>query len=79
MAGCDSGSPQGAEDLDGAGVEVHLDTDGVELLEGARCLVKSPGVPAEAPVVAAAGASGGCLCSASSSWPGGCCRTASWR
>jgi len=54
VAGCDSASPPGAEDLSGAGVEVHLGTDGVELLEGARCLVKSPGVPADAPVVAAA-------------------------
>ena len=33
---------------------MRLGTDGLELLEGARCLVKSPGVPAEAPVVAAA-------------------------
>ena len=54
VAGCDSGSPQGAEALGGAGVEVHLEADGVDLLEGVRCLVKSPGVPAEAPVVAAA-------------------------
>jgi UDP-N-acetylmuramoylalanine--D-glutamate ligase len=34
-----------------AGVEVHLDTDGIALLERSRCLVKSPGVPREAPVV----------------------------
>ena len=54
VIGCDSGSPGGAEGLREAGVEVHLDTDGVALLERARCLVKSPGVPAEAPVVAAA-------------------------
>ena len=58
VAGCDSGSPEGAEGLGGAGVEVHLDTDGVELLEGARCLVKSPGVPREAAVVAAAAPAG---------------------
>ena len=46
VAGCDSGSPEGAAGLAEAGVEVHLDTDGVELLERARCVVKSPGVPA---------------------------------
>jgi len=51
VIGCDSGSPEGAEGLREAGVEVHLDTDGIPLLERARCLVKSPGVPREAPVV----------------------------
>jgi UDP-N-acetylmuramoylalanine--D-glutamate ligase len=51
VIGCDSGSPDGAERLRDAGVEVHLDTDGLPLLERARCLVKSPGVPREAPVV----------------------------
>ncbi|MFL5892247.1 MAG: UDP-N-acetylmuramoyl-L-alanine--D-glutamate ligase [Solirubrobacterales bacterium] len=51
VAGCDSGFPDGAEGLRGAGVEVHLDTDGLALLERARCLVKSPGVPRQAPVV----------------------------
>ncbi len=54
VAGCDAGSPEGAEGLREAGVEVHLDTDGVALLERARCLVKSPGVPRQAPVVEAA-------------------------
>ncbi len=33
---------------------MRLNTDGVGLLAGAGCLVKSPGVPPEAPVVAAA-------------------------
>jgi UDP-N-acetylmuramoylalanine--D-glutamate ligase len=51
VVGCDSGSPEGVEGLREAGVEVHLDTDGVTLLERTRCLVKSPGVPREAPVV----------------------------
>jgi UDP-N-acetylmuramoylalanine--D-glutamate ligase len=51
VIGCDSGSPAGLEGLREAGVEVHLDTDGIPLLERARCLVKSPGVPREAPVV----------------------------
>ena len=54
VVGVDSGSPDGAERLRGAGVEIVLDGDGVEELERARCVVKSPGVPAEAPVIAAA-------------------------
>jgi len=52
--GCDAAAPEGAAGLGEAGVEVHLDTDGMRLLERARCLIKSPGVPREAPVVAAA-------------------------
>lgn len=54
VLGTDAGSPEGAEGLGHLGVEVKLDGDGVGLLDRARCLVKSPGVPAEAPVVAAA-------------------------
>ena len=38
----------------GAGVEVFLDTDGLAQLEGTRTVVKSPGVPREAAVIAAA-------------------------
>jgi UDP-N-acetylmuramoylalanine--D-glutamate ligase len=49
VIGCDSGRPDAPE-----GVETHLETDGVELLGRVRTLVKSPGVPREAPVVAAA-------------------------
>ena len=37
-----------------AGVEVHAGTDGVALLERVRAVVKSPGVPRTAPVIAAA-------------------------
>jgi UDP-N-acetylmuramoylalanine--D-glutamate ligase len=37
-----------------AGVTVHAGTDGVALLERVRAVVKSPGVPQSAPVVAAA-------------------------
>ena len=50
----DSGHPQGAAGLEGEGVEVFLDTDGVAQLERMRTVVKSPGVPREAPVIAAA-------------------------
>jgi UDP-N-acetylmuramoylalanine--D-glutamate ligase len=52
--GCDAGLPAGASRLHQAGVEVHLDTDGLELLDAAACLVKSPGVPRTAAAVAAA-------------------------
>jgi UDP-N-acetylmuramoylalanine--D-glutamate ligase len=50
----DSGRPEGAAGLEGVGVEVFLDTDGLAQLEGTRTVVKSPGVPREAPVIAAA-------------------------
>ena len=45
----DSGTPGVPDDID-----AHLGTDGVELLGGVACVVKSPGVPNEAPVIAAA-------------------------
>ncbi|MFN8162409.1 MAG: UDP-N-acetylmuramoyl-L-alanine--D-glutamate ligase [Solirubrobacterales bacterium] len=54
VRGVDSGFPEGAAGLGGAGVEVFLDTDGLAQLEGTRTVVKSPGVPREAPVIAAA-------------------------
>jgi len=54
VRGVDSGSPKEAGRLSEAGVEVLLDTDGLALLEGTRTVVKSPGVPREAPVIAAA-------------------------
>jgi len=50
----DLGHPEGAAGLEGVGVEVFLDTDGVAQLEGTRTVVKSPGVPREAGVIAAA-------------------------
>jgi UDP-N-acetylmuramoylalanine--D-glutamate ligase len=50
----DSGHPEGAEGLSGVGVEVFLDTDGLAQLEGTHTVVKSPGVPREAAVIAAA-------------------------
>src|SRR4051795_13515224 len=52
--GTDSGNPAGARRLAEAGVEMDLDGDGIGLLEKASAVVKSPGVPADAPVVAAA-------------------------
>ena len=52
VIGCDAGSPREADGLEG--VEVHLNTDGVDLLDRVRTVVKSPGVPGEAPVIAAA-------------------------
>jgi len=39
-------------------VELHLRSDGRELLDGVRTVVKSPGVPQEAPVIVAARAAG---------------------
>ncbi|MDX6594660.1 MAG: UDP-N-acetylmuramoylalanine--D-glutamate ligase, partial [Solirubrobacterales bacterium] len=54
VKGVDSGTPKGVERLSEVGVEVFLDTDGLALLEGTRTVVKSPGVPREAPVIAAA-------------------------
>lgn len=54
VVGCDSGHPDLAEGLGALGVEVRLDTDGLALLEGTRCVVKSPGVPGGASVIAAA-------------------------
>ena len=49
VIGTDSGSPDVPGD-----VEAHLGGDGVELLERVACVVKSPGVPNEAPVIVAA-------------------------
>jgi UDP-N-acetylmuramoylalanine--D-glutamate ligase len=49
VIGVDSGRPAAPP-----GVETHMESDGVDLLERVRTIVKSPGVPQEAPVVAAA-------------------------
>ena len=54
VVGVDSGNPAVAAGLRGAGVEVFLDSDGLAQLDGVRTVVKSPGVPREAPVIAAA-------------------------
>jgi UDP-N-acetylmuramoylalanine--D-glutamate ligase len=52
--GADTGHPDHAQGLRGTGVEVILDADGINLLPRVRCVVKSPGVPNEAAVIAAA-------------------------
>jgi UDP-N-acetylmuramoylalanine--D-glutamate ligase len=64
VIGCDS-APAGnasldaaAERLSAAGVEVHLDASGDALAARAGTLIKSPGVPQNAPLVAAARARG---------------------
>ena len=54
VRGVDAAHPGAAAGLRGAGVEVHLDTDGLALLDRTRTVVKSPGVPREAAVIAAA-------------------------
>ena len=56
VMGCDAQAvdqPARAE-LEAVGVAVHAPSDGVELLDRTATVVKSPGVPQEAPVVAAA-------------------------
>jgi UDP-N-acetylmuramoylalanine--D-glutamate ligase len=60
VIGCDAGtrgSPEleaAAEGLCSQGVEVHLDASGDALAARARTLIKSPGVPQNAPAVVAA-------------------------
>jgi UDP-N-acetylmuramoylalanine--D-glutamate ligase len=51
VLGVDSDSPEEAAGLPQAGVEVSLGVDGTRQLDRARTLVKSPGVPQDAPVV----------------------------
>jgi len=54
VIGVDSGTPASVEGLAEAGVEVHPNEDGTELLGEVKTVIKSPGVPNEAPVIAAA-------------------------
>jgi UDP-N-acetylmuramoylalanine--D-glutamate ligase len=49
VVGVDRGRPELPD-----GIEAHLESDGLDLLERAAVVVKSPGVPREAPVIAAA-------------------------
>lgn len=57
VVGVDAGAPDVGR-LAAAGVEVHLDDPGVQLLDRVATVVKSPGVPHTAPVVEAARARG---------------------
>ena len=60
VIGCDAGAPEeptlqrAAGRLREAGVEVHLDASGAALVAHAGTLIKSPGVPQDAPAVLAA-------------------------
>src|SRR3954454_24578851 len=54
VVGVDSGIPGSAAGLREVGVEVFLDSDGLAQLDGVRTVVKSPGVPRDAPVIAEA-------------------------
>src|SRR3954466_1861373 len=54
VIGVDSASPADPPE----GFETHLGSDGIELLDRVRTVVKSPGVPQDAPVVQAARARG---------------------
>jgi UDP-N-acetylmuramoylalanine--D-glutamate ligase len=54
VIGVDSGKPDGIDTLADYGVETHPESDGVDLLDRVTTIIKSPGVPKEAPVMAAA-------------------------
>jgi UDP-N-acetylmuramoylalanine--D-glutamate ligase len=54
VRGVDAGHPDDAERLAEVGVEVLLNADGTELLDGVKTVVKSPGVPNDATAIAAA-------------------------
>jgi UDP-N-acetylmuramoylalanine--D-glutamate ligase len=58
VLGSDAGSPAGLEALAGSGVELHLDGDGLALVGRVKAVVKSPGVPTQAPAIVAARARG---------------------
>ena len=58
VIGLGAGAPAGAQALAAAGVELHLGEDGIALLDRVRAVVKSPGVPGQAPVIADARARG---------------------
>jgi UDP-N-acetylmuramoylalanine--D-glutamate ligase len=59
VIGVDAGAaPLGLDELAAAGVELHIADDGLSALERAAAVIKSPGVPAQAPVIAAARARG---------------------
>ncbi len=57
----DGGNPTGLDALTSAGVELHLGEQGLELLDRVSTVVKSPGVPAETPVISQARERGMCV------------------
>jgi len=58
VIGVDIGEPKQSEVLRQEGIEISLMSDGVEELERARAVVRSPGVPNDAAVLVAARAAG---------------------
>jgi UDP-N-acetylmuramoylalanine--D-glutamate ligase len=58
VVGVDSSTEVDAGRLEEAGVEVHLGTEEENLLDAVATVIKSPGVPGEAPLVGAARARG---------------------
>jgi UDP-N-acetylmuramoylalanine--D-glutamate ligase len=54
VIGVDGGSPDVGALAGEPSIDVHLATDGIDLLRGVRTVVKSPGIPGGAPVVRAA-------------------------
>lgn len=58
VLGVDISTPTDLDALAAAGVELHLQEQGVALLDRVSTVVKSPGVPAQAPVIARARAGG---------------------
>jgi UDP-N-acetylmuramoylalanine--D-glutamate ligase len=54
VIGVDVGTPAGLDALAAAGVELHVQEQGVGLLDRVNTVVKSPGVPANATVIAQA-------------------------
>jgi UDP-N-acetylmuramoylalanine--D-glutamate ligase len=61
VIGVDTGTPPDLDALAAAGVELHLRQQGASLLERVHTVVKSPGVPAQAPVIAQARSRGMCV------------------
>ncbi|HEV7918888.1 MAG TPA: UDP-N-acetylmuramoyl-L-alanine--D-glutamate ligase [Solirubrobacterales bacterium] len=51
VTGVDAGMPEGTETLGDFGIEVFLETGGEDLLDRVETVIKSPGVPREAPVI----------------------------
>ncbi|MBI4897958.1 MAG: UDP-N-acetylmuramoyl-L-alanine--D-glutamate ligase [Actinobacteria bacterium] len=58
VLGVDAGHPSGADTLGDFGVDAHLDCGGLEFLDAVQTVIKSPGVPNQAPVIVAARAAG---------------------